>query len=154
MRHLQPAVQPPAVGARHHMVRRPLHDGRTRVDIRRSCPEFPRQFASDVRMSAKSTVSLMNCFNRTFGCNSVLAVVAGSVYRDQRKPIAMEAATMTMERQTLRLEDWSRMRSVSIPTLVGQFRSMCQSIRAVPNYDQPNLVVCKLAFMRSFERSQ
>jgi hypothetical protein len=41
------------------------------------------------------------------------------------------------------------MRSVTNPTLVGQFRSMCQSIRSLPNFDKPNLVVCKLALMKA-----
>jgi hypothetical protein len=41
------------------------------------------------------------------------------------------------------------MRSVTNPTLVGQFRSMCQSVRALPNFDKPNLVVCKFALMKA-----
>jgi hypothetical protein len=42
------------------------------------------------------------------------------------------------------------MLSVTNPTLDGQFQSMCQFIRVLPNYDQPILVVCKLALMRSW----
>ena len=41
------------------------------------------------------------------------------------------------------------MLSATNPTLDGQFQSMCQSIRAVPNLDKPNFVVCKLALMKA-----
>ena len=68
---------------------------------------------------------------------------------DQRSPFAMKAATMTVERQAFGWRTY-RMLSVTNPTLDGQFQSMCQSIRALPNLDKPNLVVCKLALMKSW----
>jgi hypothetical protein len=99
-------------------------------------------------LTATSMVSLQKCVSRSFGCNSVHAVVAGPDYRDQRRLFAMKAATKSIERVAF---GWRtcRMLSVTSPILDGQFQSSCQSIRAVPNLDRPNFVVCKLALVKA-----
>jgi hypothetical protein len=68
-------------------------------------------------------VSLQKCVNRSFSYNSVNAVVGGPDYRSLRRPFAMKAAMRSIVREAF---GWRtcRMLSVSIPTLVGQFRSM------------------------------
>jgi hypothetical protein len=42
-------------------------------------------------------VSLQKCVNRSFGCNSVNAVVGGLDYRSLRKPFAMKVAMKSIE---------------------------------------------------------
>ena len=75
-------------------------------------------------LAATLILSLPNRGNRTFASRLGNAVVAGSVYRDQRRPFTVKAAVTTTDRHALRLEDRCRMLRVNTPTLVGQFRSM------------------------------
>ena len=90
-------------------------------------------------------VSLQKCVNRSFGCNSVNAVVGGLDYRSLRKPFAMKVAMKSIEgrpsaggRAECECVYCYSSRTVPIYVL---------SSWAIPNYDKPMLVVNELALM-------
>ena len=92
-----------------------------------------------------SMMSLQKCFNSSFGCNSVSAVVSGSYYRSLREPFAVKAAMESTEGRPSAGGRADRECVYSYPSRTLPYYVL--SSGAVPNYDKPMLVVSKLALV-------
>ena len=92
-----------------------------------------------------SMMSLQKCFNSSFGCNSVSAVVSGSYCRCLRKPFAVKAAMESTEGRPSAGGRADRECVYSYPSRT--LPNYVLSSGAVPNYDKPMFVVNQLALM-------
>ena len=90
-------------------------------------------------------MSLQKCFNSSFGCNSVSAVVSGSYCRCLRKPFAVKAAMESTEGRPSAGGRADRECVYSYPSRT--LPNYVLSSGAVPNYDKPMFVVNQLALM-------